>query len=286
MVRSNQPLVERMTLIWHDWFATSDDGVGIQRQMLDQNETVPQPRARRRSTTSLRAVTVDPAMLMWLDGVRNRKGRDQRELRARADGAVHARRGPRRLHGDGRARAREGAVGLAGRHLERRAARNFRFDPARFDSSTKTLFAEVPGYGPKVGNFGWEDAVRLCIEHPLHPSFAVSKLWSYFIPTPPPEDERRHPRAALRADRLPESGRSWRRSCSTRTSTSGPRMVKPPVVLCAGLLRAMGRSVDREWWSLTRDRRAVPLPSARRLRVGRHPLARHPDGPRPLEPRR
>ena len=28
MVRTNQPLVERMTLVWHDWFATSNDGVG------------------------------------------------------------------------------------------------------------------------------------------------------------------------------------------------------------------------------------------------------------------
>ena len=38
MVRTDQPLVERMTLIWHDWFATSNDGVGQQQLMLDQNE--------------------------------------------------------------------------------------------------------------------------------------------------------------------------------------------------------------------------------------------------------
>src|SRR3954453_7110691 len=31
-VRGNQPLVERMTLIWHDWFATSN--VGVQSQQL------------------------------------------------------------------------------------------------------------------------------------------------------------------------------------------------------------------------------------------------------------
>jgi len=28
MVRTRTPLVERMTLVWHDWFATSNDGVG------------------------------------------------------------------------------------------------------------------------------------------------------------------------------------------------------------------------------------------------------------------
>ena len=27
-----------MALIWHDWFATSDDGVGNSQLMLDQNE--------------------------------------------------------------------------------------------------------------------------------------------------------------------------------------------------------------------------------------------------------
>src|SRR5581483_7702857 len=37
MVRTSRPLVERMTLVWHDWFATSNDGVGSQRLMLAQN---------------------------------------------------------------------------------------------------------------------------------------------------------------------------------------------------------------------------------------------------------
>ena len=34
MVRGNQPLVERMTLVWHDWFATSLQGVKSQQLML------------------------------------------------------------------------------------------------------------------------------------------------------------------------------------------------------------------------------------------------------------
>src|SRR4029077_19345245 len=37
MVRTSRPLVERMALIWHDWFATSNNGVGSQRLMLNQN---------------------------------------------------------------------------------------------------------------------------------------------------------------------------------------------------------------------------------------------------------
>ena len=31
MVRTSRPLVERMTLVWHDWFATSNAGVGEQK---------------------------------------------------------------------------------------------------------------------------------------------------------------------------------------------------------------------------------------------------------------
>ena len=65
MVRTDQPLVERMTLVWHDWFATSNDGVGSQKLMLDQNELF-----RRNALGSfeqlLRDVTQDPAMLLWL----------------------------------------------------------------------------------------------------------------------------------------------------------------------------------------------------------------------------
>ena len=38
MVRTSRPLVERMTLVWHDWFATSNAGVGNQKLMLKQND--------------------------------------------------------------------------------------------------------------------------------------------------------------------------------------------------------------------------------------------------------
>ena len=36
MVRSRHQLVERLALVFHDWFATSNDAVGSARLMLDQ----------------------------------------------------------------------------------------------------------------------------------------------------------------------------------------------------------------------------------------------------------
>ncbi len=70
MIRSDQQLVERMTFIWHDWFATSNDGVDDQQQMLDQNNLF-RANALGNFHDLFLAVTSDPAMLIWLDGVDN-----------------------------------------------------------------------------------------------------------------------------------------------------------------------------------------------------------------------
>src|SRR3954468_1892355 len=69
MVRAEAPLVERMTLVWHDWFATSKSGVS-QRLMLGQNALL-----RRHALGNFEElaldITRDPAMLLWLNGTAN-----------------------------------------------------------------------------------------------------------------------------------------------------------------------------------------------------------------------
>ena len=71
MVRTKAPLVERMTLVWHDWFATSKAGVDT-KWMLRQNALL-RDHALGNFRTLLRAVTKDPAMLVWLNGIENRE---------------------------------------------------------------------------------------------------------------------------------------------------------------------------------------------------------------------
>lgn len=73
MVRSGQSLVERMALVWHDWFATSNAGVNSQQHMLDQVDMF-RVQGLGSFHDLLRAVTVDPAMLTWLNGTDNRAG--------------------------------------------------------------------------------------------------------------------------------------------------------------------------------------------------------------------
>src|SRR5215210_1019923 len=84
MVRSNQPLVERMTLNWHDWFATGE--VGSLRISIDQAKMF-RKRAFESFDKLIEHVTTDPAMLIWLSGIDNNKwnpnenyGREMMEL--------------------------------------------------------------------------------------------------------------------------------------------------------------------------------------------------------------
>ena len=239
MVRSNRPLMERMTLVWHDWFATSNEGVGSQGLMLRQNALF-----RRYWLGSFRqltmAVTRDPAMLLWLSGTDNTKwspnenyARELMELFTLGAGRGYTER-------DVREQARA-LTGFRNDWRENVGPTRFRFDRERHDLGMKRVFG-------KRGRFDWRDAVELCIEHPRHPSFFVSKLWGYFIPTAPPRGTQRalerlyvrngfavRPvvRAILKHPLLYE----------------GPRMVKPPIVYTAGLLRASGRGIDTESWT-------------------------------------
>ena len=41
------------------------------------------------------------------------------------------------------------------------------------------------------GAFDWSDSCRLCIAHKAHRTFFVTKLWSYFVPTPPSRKTRK-----------------------------------------------------------------------------------------------
>jgi uncharacterized protein (DUF1800 family) len=235
MVRTTTPLVERMTLVWHDWFATSNSSVASQKLMLGQNELF-RANALGSFDTLLRAVTIDPAMLVWLSGNQNVKGRPNenygRELMELftlgADRGAYS-----------EVDVREQARALTGWRGNQRTA--FSYQPSSHDAGTKTIFAQT-------GAFDWQDSCRLCLEHPLHPSYFVTRLWSYFVPIAPDKGT---------VDGLVGvyAGRQIRPVVEAILKHpalhTGPRMVKPAVVYNAGLLRTLGRGVDTAaWWQL------------------------------------
>ena len=74
MILSPHPLRERMTLFWHNHFATSNVKVNNLALMQSQNDLLRQ-HALGDFKALLREMDSDPAMLVWLDSAVNRKAR-------------------------------------------------------------------------------------------------------------------------------------------------------------------------------------------------------------------
>jgi uncharacterized protein (DUF1800 family) len=239
MVRTSRPLVERMTLVWHDWFATSNAMVGSQRLMLDQNKLL-----RRESLGSfaslLHDVTIDPAMLLWLNGNRNS---------ARAPNENYAREMMELFtlgadQGYTEQDVREQARALTGwtnDYQQGYGPVNFHFDPRRHDDGPKTIFG-------KSGDFDWQGSVKLCLANPKHPQWVVSKLWGYFVPTAP-DAETQTALVGLYASSPKLEVRPLLEAILMHpTLYEGPSLVLPPVVYTASLLRRLGRGIDTTSW--------------------------------------
>jgi uncharacterized protein (DUF1800 family) len=240
MIRSDQQLVERMTFIWHDWFANSNEKVDSQRMMLDQNSLFREMGLGSFHDLFL-AVTTNPAMLVFLDGIYN-SAEEPNENYAREMMELFSLGADRGAYSE--SDVREMARALTGWRADwssELGLHNFRLEPSRHDTEPKTVFGQT-------GNWGYTDAVRLCVSHPLHASFFVTKLWSYFVPVPPDG-----PTLASLQGLYLSSGYSIRAVVEAILQHpafyGGPELVTPPVVFNAGLLRASGRYIDTTDWA-------------------------------------
>ncbi len=79
MLFTPDPLTERLTLLWHNHFATSQLKVEDVDAMRRQNETF-RRHGRGPFGDLLRAMLCDPALLGWLDASSNRKGKPNENL--------------------------------------------------------------------------------------------------------------------------------------------------------------------------------------------------------------
>jgi uncharacterized protein (DUF1800 family) len=245
MAAASNPLVERMTFFWHRHWACSRADVD-HVFMVRQNDLFRRyadlganPSADFRSLAY--EVGEDPAMLRFLNGELNRRGRPNenyaRELMELfCLGVTDAAGNPNYTETD----VREMSRALSGWTIDTSDPANPRgvFNPSRFDDGSKTFLGAT-------GNFGARQAVDIVLAQPSHPPFLVRKLWSEFISRPPD--------AATLADLTSTyTGSGLRLEPLLRKilvhpqlfdSLAEPTLVKPPVVFVCGALRQVGMNV-------------------------------------------
>ncbi len=159
------PLGERLTLIWHDHFATSNAKVEDLAAMRRQNETF--RRLARAPFGELLAASVrEPALLAWLDAPANRKGHPNENLA----------RELMELFTLGIGHYTEGDVGEAARALTGWAVDEGRFRdfPNRHDDGPKVLFG-------KPGRYSGDDLVEILLDHPATPHRLASRIAGAFL---------------------------------------------------------------------------------------------------------
>jgi uncharacterized protein (DUF1800 family) len=236
-VRTNHPLVERMTLNWHDHFATSNSSVNDPAAMLRQYHLLRRGSLGRFDRLAI-GLTHDLAMqdflsLLWSskDSPNENFARELFELfTLGVDG------------GYTETDIREAARALTGFWYDEDSGRQW-FEVGEHDRGTKTILGHT-------GRFGPDDVVRIAVAHPNHAPFLCRKLWGYFTPRDVPQATLDELVGIYRGGRT-LIGPVVRRILVDPVlyeDLDEPDQIKPPFVHAAGMLRATRTGVTREDW--------------------------------------
>jgi uncharacterized protein (DUF1800 family) len=167
MTVTRSPLTERMTLFWHNHFVSAQPKVRTTRLMYWQNATL-RANALGDFGVLLHAIAKDPAMLVYLDGVRNRKGapnenfaREVMELFTLGEGHYTEQD------------VREAARAFTGWSLDRETGR-YTFRPALHDYGVKSVLG-------KTGRFDGDEVLDLLLARPETAENVTVKLWREFV---------------------------------------------------------------------------------------------------------
>lgn len=181
MLYSTHPLREKLTLFWHNHFATSNIKVRNNGYMLAQYELM-RRHAQGNFRTLLTDMSRDRAMLIWLDTVQSPRNQPNenyaRELMELFSlGVTNARRPGQRNYTEDD--IRQAARAFTGWRIINGQAM---FRTADHDNGEKTVLGQR-------GRWQADDIVRICLEQESAPYFIVKKLFRFLIsdtivPTP------------------------------------------------------------------------------------------------------
>ena len=169
MLRTNRPLVEKMTLFWHGHFATS---VGkVPPAYMVQQINMFRQQGLGRFPALLSSVTRDPAMLIWLDNRANAKAHPN-ENYAREVMELFALGLGNYTEDD----IKEAARAFTGWTIDKN--QNAAFVPSRHDDGLKTVLGTT-------GPLGAEDVIAIIVSQPVHQRFIARKLLEFFVYSDP-----------------------------------------------------------------------------------------------------
>ncbi len=167
MLTTPSPLSEKMTLFWHNHFATSQQKVRFTPLMYHQHVML-----RRNALGNfgklLREVARDPAMLVYLDGANSRKSapnenfaREVMELFTLGEGNYSE------------TDIKEAARAFTGWSVDRDTGQ-FMFRRFIHDYGNKTVLG-------KSGNFDGDQVIDILLSKPETAQFITRKLWKEFV---------------------------------------------------------------------------------------------------------
>ncbi|SIO32065.1 Protein of unknown function [Singulisphaera sp. GP187] len=181
LIHTMHPLRERLVLFWHNHFATSILKVRQPGLMKQQNILI-RRHALGKFAPFLQEMSRDPAMLIWLDGNSNTRGkpnenyaRELMELFTLGVGHYNE------------TDVREAARAFTGWHTD---GQKFTLNRFQHDDGKKSLLGQT-------GTWDGQDVIRIVLEQPAAARFLVRKLYRDLISEgEPPSDALLEPLAA------------------------------------------------------------------------------------------
>ena len=234
MVATEQPLVEHMVLFWHNHFTSSLTKTYYPGSLYQQNEMFRQS-ALGNFATLLKAVPRDPAMLLYLDGVRN-VARQPNENFARELLELFTLGEGHYTEGDIKAAARA----FTGGSIDR-ATGQFVFREQAHDGGEKTFLGQT-------GRFGGDEIIAILLAHPRTAETIAEKLWREFVSLKPDRAEIGRLAAVFRASgyEIKPLMRALFLSPSFRDPANRAALIKSPVDLIVGTVRVLGLPVPEK----------------------------------------
>ena len=177
LVATKRQFEEKMTLFWHNHFATSISKVGQNNGlfMFNQNKLL-RDNSLAKFDDLLLKVAQDPAMLIWLDGITNvlgraneNFGREVQELFTMGINDVVT--GQQNYTEDD---VKQIARAFTGWDYVRTAPYAFRLNANQHDNGTKTIYGQQ-------SNFSGQDVIIIISARPATARYLTWKLFNFFV---------------------------------------------------------------------------------------------------------